>query len=93
MSKLSLKISVNIYVAIIIILGILAPFFTGYLAFKVVNPHNIIGTILFIFLWFVFAFVLIFISKYFYEEIRYRFKKIDNYLYEIEKYIENQKYR
>lgn len=89
MSKFSLKISVYIYGAITIILGILAPFFTGYLAFKVVNPHNIISTILFIFLWFVFAGALLLISKYLYKEIRYRFKKIDNYIYEIENYIEN----
>jgi ABC-type sugar transport system permease subunit len=93
MSKLSLKILVHVYVAIAIILGLFAPFLTAYLAFKIINPSNVISTIFFVFLWFVFAFVLILISKYLYEEIRYRFKKIDNYLYEIENYIENQKYR
>jgi|GEM_PF-2065832 membrane protein YdbS with pleckstrin-like domain len=92
MNKLSLKISVYIYVFISIILGLISPFTTGLIAYKVVNPHNVFTIILFIIVWFVISFIVLIIAKYLYEGIRYRFTKIDNYLYEIENYIENQKY-
>lgn len=92
MDKQILKISVHIYVFIKIILGLIAPFFTGYIAYELVKPNNILTVILFIIVWFIVSFILVIIAKYLYEGIRRRFEKIDNYLYEIENYIENQKY-
>ena len=93
MNKLILKISVHIYVFIAIILGLLSPFTTGFISYKIVNPYNFFTIILFIIVWFIISFIVLMIAKYLYEEIRYRFKKIDNILYEIENYIENQKYK
>lgn len=93
MDKLILKISVHIYVFTKIILGLIAPFFTCYIAYKLVKPNNVFTVILLIIVWFIISFILIIIAKYLYEGIRRRFIKIDDYLYTIENYIENQKYK
>jgi predicted PurR-regulated permease PerM len=92
MDKLILKISVHIYVFAKIILGLIAPFFTCYIAYKMVNPHNFITVLFLILIWIVITLIVAIIASYLYNEIRYRFKKIDDFLYEIENYIENQKY-
>lgn len=92
MDKQIIKISVRIYVFIKIILGLIAPFFSSYIAYELVKPNNILTVILFIIVWFIVSFILIIIAKYLHEGIRCRFEKIDNYLNEIENYIENQKY-
>lgn len=92
MDKQTLKISVHIYVFIKIILGLIAPFFTAYIAYKLVNPYNFITAIFLILIWIVITLIVAFMANYLYNEIRSRFKKIDDFLYEIENYIENQKY-
>lgn len=93
MNKLLLKISVYIYVFTTIILGLISPFITGLIAYKIVNPHNVFSVIFSIIVWFILSFILVIIAKYLYEGIRRRFTKIDDYLYAIENYIENQKYK
>jgi uncharacterized membrane protein len=92
MSKLSVKISVYIYIFTAIILGILSPFTTALISYKIVNPDNFFTIILFVIVWFIISFIVLMIDKYLYKEIRYRIKKIDDLLCEIENYIENQKY-
>lgn len=87
MSKLSLKVFVYTYVFIKMSLGLIAPFATGYIAYKIVNPNNFLWVIIFIVVWIVLSFITIIIAKYLYEEIRYRFKRMDNLIYEIEDYI------
>lgn len=64
MDKQTLKISVHIYVFIKIILGLIAPFFTGYIAYQSVKPNNALTVILFIIVWFIVSFILIIIAKY-----------------------------
>ena len=93
MNNLLLKILVHIYVFTKIILGFITPLFTGYIAYKIVNPNNFITVLFLILIWIVITLIVAFIANYLYNEIRYRFKKIDNILYEIENYIENQKYK
>ena len=93
MNKLLLKISVYIYVLITIILGFISPILIGIFVYQFIKPNNYIIGALFVIVWIIMCFIVVIVAKYFYDKIRYRFKKIDNYIYEIENYIENQKYK
>lgn len=92
MNKLQIKISVYIYGFIKILLELITPFATFFIAYKIVNPHNFITVLLSILIWIAITFIIAITANYLYNEIRYRFKKIDDFLYEIENYIENKKY-
>ena len=93
MNKLQIKISVYIYGFMKLLLGIITPFATLFIAYKTVNRHNLITVFCLILIWIVITIIVGIIANYLYDEIRYRFKKFDDFLYEIENYIENKKYK